>query len=83
MTEQLTPQEAWSDFALWLPLQDKWKEMSRSEKQALDKTTRMVAKGNAGMRRITAAFNRYAPGRYKFHQKEWVTKNETILQDNV
>jgi len=66
MTEHLTSKEAWEDFATWLPLQEKWNELTRAEKQALDKTGRAVAAGTAGHRRILNAFSEYAPGRYTF-----------------
>lgn len=73
MTNKMSAAEAWEDFAKWLPLQQKWNELTRAEKQALDKTGRAVAAGTAGKRRILNAFDAYAPGRYTLHSEAWFT----------
>lgn len=68
MTEQMTINEAWLDFAMWLPLQEKWNTLTRKEKQYLDKTTRAVRDGRAGIKRVSKIFAAYADGRYKLNE---------------
>ena len=62
--QNLTPEEAWQDFYTWVKQQPTWQTLSRAQKQYLDKTNRAVRDGTAGATRISAAFEKYAPGRY-------------------
>jgi hypothetical protein len=66
MEEILSPVEAWIDFYAWIKSSEKWNQISRADKQYLDKTNRAVLSGNAGQSRIKKALELHAPGLYAF-----------------
>lgn len=70
MQKHLTPAEAWNIFWVWIKQQPKWRTMSRSEKQYLDKTNRAVISGKAKALRIKKALDEYADGCFVFHPGE-------------
>lgn len=77
--KQLLPMEAWKDF--WDTVRPILEEVP-NELHVAQTTWR----GNArhkngsvktlGAARVKRLLDKYAPGRYQFHQKEWVIKNE-------
>jgi hypothetical protein len=66
MGELLTIKETWKEFWAWLKTQPAWKEMSRAEKQYMDKTNRGVKAGQPMSERVRRILDKYAPGRYEF-----------------
>jgi len=76
MEEQLTPEQAWKDFYAWIRKSDMWGNILRSNKQYLSSINKAVKDGEEVHGRIQRTLNKYAEGRYKFHEKQWVTKNE-------
>ena len=64
---ELTLRAAWLDFICDLHKSGRWKELSRAEKQALDKTNRIIRSGLLPMVRVRNAFERHSPGVYSIH----------------
>ena len=62
----LSPSDTWTDFWGWIKEQDSWQNLSREERQYLDKTNRHIQAGKVGLERLTNALNKYAPDRYEF-----------------
>lgn len=83
MKEKMTHNEAWKDFYVSLKKSEMWGNLMRGTKQYLSSINKAVKDGEEVNGRIERMLNKYAEGRYNFHQEKWVTKNETILQDNV
>lgn len=69
MERHLTAGEAWADFWQWIrePQQaERWKRISREEKNYLGKIDIHHREGKLGEKRIKNALAKYAPDRYQY-----------------
>lgn len=64
MRMEMTLNEAWNDFVYSLHTSGTWEELTRPERQYIDKTNRALKSGKHPVVRIANLFNRYAPGVY-------------------
>ena len=73
MNERKTPIEAWDEFYEWVRKQPEWKIYSRAEKEKVyDANTARKGqrKFKLDARRIANIIEKFAPGRYEFHEGE-------------
>ena len=69
---ELTIQEVWTEFIYGLHQTGKWETLTRAERQALDKTNRLVKYGCNPVLRVCNAFNKYSPGVYTLNRVVFV-----------
>ena len=74
--KELTIYDAWQDFFEWAFARENIKSFSAEAKHYFNKTNGDVKKNECGPRRIKNILTEHGKGRYQFHKKEWVTKNE-------
>lgn len=68
MEKHLTALEAWNDFWAWIRHQEKWRDISRREKQYLYKAQKAARDGVLGYDRVKRLLTTYAHGRYQFSE---------------
>jgi hypothetical protein len=64
----LTPSAAWNDFYSHFHGSEDWHSLSEDNRQYLRKTNRDVTAENCGVSRIKNALDKYAQGKYVFHE---------------
>ena len=66
MERQITMQDAWPDFWVWIRQQPIWAAMGRPERNYLFRTQTAYKKGELGPDRTRRLLRQYAPDRYEF-----------------
>lgn len=77
MEKILSIKDAWSEFYQWVTTDsEKWAKIKTKDRHYIHKTQREFEAGIVGGHRIEKMFLNHADGRYVFHSKFWVVKNE-------
>lgn len=79
MKSIISPADAWADFWAFLKDSPQWAEISRSEKQYLDKTNRQVKAGKVRNSRLMRVFEKYRPGHYEVREGFIVVGDRTDI----
>jgi len=69
MEKQLTPEQAWADFWMWIKTQREWADIKRRPKQYLYKAAKDYRENKLGQSRIKSLLTKYAKDRYRFEER--------------